>query len=100
MRRRSTRGLSFSGMLKPGQPIQVNVIDFLQPERAETSPPEDILKWYSPLLSFEIVMGSRLDTTMSFCFSTPLMLMVGEMGEKGWWEMVVVKEKGGWTEYG
>jgi len=51
-------------MKKPGQPIQVNVMDFLQPDNAETRPPEDILKWYSPCLSFVIVTGSLFETTM------------------------------------
>ena len=51
-------------MKKPGQPIQVNDMDFLQPERAETRPPEDILKWYSPWASLLMVMGRRLETTM------------------------------------
>ena len=60
-----------TGMKKPGQPIQVKERDFLQPERAETRPPEDILKWYSPLLSFVIVMGRRFETTISFCFPSP-----------------------------
>jgi hypothetical protein len=31
-------------MKKPGQPIQVKLRYFLKPERAETRPPEDILK--------------------------------------------------------
>ena len=79
MSRRFTRGLSLTGMKKPGQPIHVKDIDFLQPERAETRPPEDILKWYSPWLSLVIVIGKRLETTMSFCLSSaeePLMAKV------------------------
>jgi hypothetical protein len=43
----------------------VKLIVFLQPERAETRPPDDILKWYSPLSSFEMVTGSRFETTIS-----------------------------------
>lgn len=51
-------------MKKPGQPIQVKFRDFLKPESAETKPPEDILKWYSPLESLVMVIGRRLETTM------------------------------------
>ena len=60
----STSGRSLGGMKKPGHPIHVKDMDFLQPERAETSPPEDILKWYSPCASLLMVMGRRLETTM------------------------------------
>ena len=42
-------------------------MDFLVPERAETSPPDDILKWYSPCASFVIVTGRRFETTMRCC---------------------------------
>lgn len=61
-------------MKNPVQPIQVKDMDFLQPESADTRPPEDILKWYSPLSSLEMVMGSRLETTMKRRFS------LGEVG--------------------
>ena len=78
-------------MKKPGQPIQVNVMDFLQPDRAETRPPEDILKWYSPCLSFVIVTGSRFETTMRRRSPVDVDAIVGEMrfgaveGGGGWW---------------
>lgn len=42
----------------------MKLIVFLQPDRAETRPPEDILKWYSPLSSLEMVTGRRFDTTI------------------------------------
>ena len=64
MRRLSTTGRSFGGMKKPGQPIHVKLRDFLKPDRAETSPPDDILKWYSPAASLLMVIGRRLETTM------------------------------------
>ena len=63
-------GLSLGGMKKPGQPIHVKDMDFLQPERAETRPPEDILKWYSPEASLLMVMGRRFETTM-MCRCSP-----------------------------
>lgn len=51
---------------KPGQPIQVNDILFLHPDRAETRPPEERLKVYPPgaVGSARIVTGNRLDTTI------------------------------------
>lgn len=74
-------------MKKPGQPIQVKDMLFLQPERAETRPPEDILKWYSPAASLVMVMGRRLETTMR-CAGGPARsrvmesLRVGDMARK------------------
>lgn len=47
----------------PGQPIQVNVISFFNPDKAETSPPELILKSHPSSFGL-IVTGKRLDTTM------------------------------------
>jgi hypothetical protein len=54
-------------------------MDFFVPERAETRPPEDILKWYSPWASFVIVTGRRLETTMRCCSGG-----ASGLGETGW----------------
>jgi hypothetical protein len=78
-------------MKNPVHPIQVNWMDFLSPESADTRPPDYILKWYSPFASLEMVIGSRLETTMR-CFADPrsissgryslvwVLLMLGRVG--------------------
>lgn len=48
----------------PGQPNHWKSIDRLQPERAETRPPEDMLNSYWPSSCRLIVTGSRLLTTI------------------------------------
>lgn len=56
-------GRRWEGCMREDE-LQVKLIVFLQPDRAETRPPEDILKWYSPLSSLEMVTGRRFDTTI------------------------------------
>jgi hypothetical protein len=51
----------------PGQPIQVKLIFFLHPDKAETRPPLDMANWYSPLASLLIVTGNLLLTTINLC---------------------------------
>lgn len=67
----------------PGQPIQVKSICFLHPERAETSPPDDMEKDHSPSSPFLIVTGSLLDTTMRRWPSWALPLLVLAVGDMG-----------------
>lgn len=51
----------------PGHPIHVKLIFFFVPDNAETRPPLDMEKVYSPFLSLTMVTGRRLLTTMSRC---------------------------------
>ena len=62
----STLRSSSAGADRPGQPYHSKFVPWLRPLMPVTRPPEDLLYWYRPPAWRFIVIGRRLEATMSF----------------------------------